>query len=275
MTAIALALAASVSWGVGDFLGGVSSRRLATLTVLAVSQVAGLIAIAAFVVAAGGSAPGIDELAPAVLAGVAGAIGLGALYRGMAIGPIGVVAPISSAAAVVPVVVGLAGGEEPGRAQVAGMALVLAGVVLASREPSSGGRVAAGALLALVAALGFGTFFVGIDAASDESVPWAVLAARATSSAVAVASALAAGALLARARDLPVLAAVGLFDMSANALLALALTKGFASIVSVLASLYPVVTIALARLLLEERLAPAQRLGIVGALGGVALISAG
>ena len=275
MTAVALALAASLFWGVADFLGGISSRRLATLTVLAVSQVAGLVVIGVFVAARAEGPPGARDLVPAVLAGVAGAVGLGALYRGMAIGPIGVVAPISSAAAVVPVVVGLAAGEEPGALQLCGIALVLAGVVLASREPSSAGRLAAGAMLALVAALGFGSFFVAIDAASDESVVWALLAARATSSAVAVGVALRARSLVADVRDLPVLAVIGLFDMLANALLALALTKGFASIVSVLASLYPVVTILLARLVLRERLARPQRLGIAGALAGVALISAG
>ena len=275
MTAIALALAASLTWGVGDFLGGVTSRRLAATMVLAVSQVAGLVAVMVFVLARMEPAPALGELLPAVGAGIGGAVGLGALYRGMAIGPIGVVAPISSAAAVVPLAVGLASGESPSSLQLAGVALVLAGVGLASREPSAGGRVAAGVGLALVAALGFGIFFVGIDAASDASVPWALVVARSTSSAIAVALALFGGASRPAGRDLPVLVAIGLFDVGANVLLAVALTKGLAGVVSVLASLYPAVTVLLARFVLGDRLAPAQRVGIVGALGGVALISTG
>jgi drug/metabolite transporter (DMT)-like permease len=275
VTAIVLALAASVSWGVGDFLGGVTSRRLRALTVLALAELAGLVAIATYLAVSRDPFPSDAAVAAAVGAGLAGALGLGALYRGMAVGAIGVVAPISAASATLPVVVGLARGERPALVQLVGIALVLAGVVLVSRESGPmGARLAAGVPLALVAALGFGLYFLLIDAASDEGAAWAVCLSRGAATAAAFGIAAALGALRCRATDLPVLTAVGVFDVGANALLAVALNEGFVSLVSVLSSLYPVVTILLARIALGERVERPQAAGIGGALAGVALISA-
>ncbi len=277
MPAIALALGVSVSWGAGDFLGGLWSRRRPVLAVLAVSEAAGLAAIVALVVIRQDAPPGTGAIGAAVAAGAAGGTGLAALYRGMAVGAMAVVAPISAASAVIPVVVGVIEGERPSGLQVAGIGAVLVGVALASREPSSGRgtRLAAGVGLALVAALGFGSYFVFIDMASDESATWAVLVSRATATVGAFAVALTLGALRVRPMEVVALVPVGLLDVGANALLAVALTKGFVSVVSVLSSLYPVVTIVLARILLRERIAHAQAIGIAAALTGVALISAG
>ena len=189
----------------------------------------------------------------------------------------GIVAPVSAVSAVIPFVVGVASGERPGALQVAGILLALAGVALASREPAErGGGRAAGVGLALVAALGFGLYFVFLDRAAEDSVPWAVAVARGTASLIAVAVAICIGASLRPGRvHLPALVAVGLCDVGANILFGLASTRGFLSVVAVLSSLYPVVTVALAALLLHERIAPAQRLGVAGALAGAALITAG
>jgi drug/metabolite transporter (DMT)-like permease len=275
LTAIALALGASICWGVGDFLGGFSSRRMPALTVLAVAEVTGLAAIGVFVAARGLAPPGWSAVAFAATAGVAGALGLGALYRGMAVGAMGVVAPISAAAAVIPVAFGLARGERPSGLQLAGIAAALVGVALASREPGETARLAAGVGLALVAAVGFGSYIVLIDEAAEASAAWAVLVSRGTASLAAVSVALAVGRLTLSARALPALAVIGLFDVSANGLLALALNEGLVSLVSVLSSLYPVVTIALARALLGERIGRVQAGGAAIALAGVGLISAG
>jgi len=276
LTAVVLALAASVSWGVGDFLGGIGSRRASTLAVLAVSQAVGLVGIAVVVVATGRAPFGPAAAAAAVAAGVAGVVGLGALYRGFAVGAMGVVAPIAASAAVVPVVYGLARGERPGELQLAGMAAALAGVVLASREPGPvGRRVAAGVGLALVAAVGFGGYIVAIDAAAAADPLWAVLVARAVSSALAVAVATARRSVLLPRRLLPLGGAIGILDVGANVLLVLALTRGYVSVVSVLASLFPVVTVGLAAVVLGERLARTQALGAALALLGVALIASG
>jgi drug/metabolite transporter (DMT)-like permease len=277
LIAIALALGASLSWGVGDFLAGLKSRTLHVLTVLALSQVAGFAAVLVWLGLSGDARPGLTDLGWATAAGVGGCIGLGALYRGMAVGAMGIVAPVSAVSAVIPFTVGVASGERPGPLQVAGIALALGGVALASREPAErGGGRAAGVGLALVAALGFGLYFVFLDRAAEESVPFAVSTARGVSSLLALAAALVLGITLRPAREhLPVLLVVGLCDVGANVLFGLASTRGLLSIVSVLAALYPVVTVGLAALLLHERVAPGQRAGVAGALVGAALITAG
>jgi len=177
-----LALGAALCWGAGDFLGGLATRRLAVLTVLAVSQAVGLAGVVLWVAVARDPVPGIAELLPAVLAGVSGLVGLGALYRGLAIGAMGIVAPISAASPLVPLAVDATHGLVPGPVQWLGVAFVLAGIAALALEPAgTGARVASGVGLALIAALGFGLFFVGLDAGADESAPWAVLAARAAS----------------------------------------------------------------------------------------------
>ena len=275
MTAFALALGASVLWGVGDFLGGVTSRRISTLTVLAFSQLAGLAAVAVVALALGGDFPGRGAAAAAAAAGLGGAIGLAALYRGMAVGAIAIVAPISASAAVIPVAYGLARGERPSGVQLAGIAVALVGVALAAREPHAGARVAAGVPLALIAAGGFGSYFVFIDHAAAADPLWAVVVARCASSALAVGAAAARRALTVPRGRVLVLVAIGIFDVGANVLLVLALARGYISVVSVLASLYPVVTVLLALVLLRELPARAQLAGGALALVGVALIAGG
>src|SRR4051812_45515036 len=191
-----------------------------------------------------------------------------------------VVAPISATAAAVPVLVGLAEGERPGGLQIAGMVAALAGVILASREPVEEGcppanRAAIG--LALVAAAGFGTFFVGIDRASATAeVPWVIVVQRCCSVSLLVIATLVVRPSLPRdGASLLVLAAVGLLDLGANGLYALATTHGLLSVVSVLGSLYPAVTVVLARFVLAERIARVQEVGVVLALAGVIAIGAG
>jgi drug/metabolite transporter (DMT)-like permease len=277
LLAIALALGASLSWGLGDFLGGLTSRRMHVLTVLVVSQVFGLAAALTWVAVSGDGFPGWSATALAAAAGACGCLGIATLYRGMAIGAMGIVAPISAVAAVIPFAVGIASGERPSALQIAGILLALAGVAVASREPrEQGGGQAAGIGLALLAALGFGFYFVLADRAADESVPYAVATARGISLLLALAAALIVGASLRPGRaSLPVLAAVGLCDVGANMLFSLATTRGYLSIVAVLAALYPLVTVALAAIVLHERVARTQRFGVVGALAGAAMITAG
>lgn len=273
-----LALGGALSWGIGDFIAGLAARRIAVLTVLAVSQAIGLLGVTLWVLMARDPFPGVPELLPAALAGLAGAVGLGALYRGLAMGAMGIVAPISAASPLVPLTVDAARGIVPDALQVLGVVLVLAGIVTLSREPGGGSqRIAAGAGMAIVAALGFGLFVVGLDAGADESAPWAVVAARSASVTLAVTAALLVTRTSLRPPRalLPALVAVGLFDTGANVLVAFATTKGAAGIVAVLSALYPVVTVVLARFLLDERLGASRRAGGVVALGGAALVAAG
>ncbi len=265
-------------WGVGDFLGGLASRRLAVIVVVVVSQAIGLAGVAIWVVATGDPFPGVTELLPAAGAGVAVLAGLAAFYRGLAIGAMGIVAPISAAGPVVPLAVDAAHGTTPSALQWLGIAFILLGVATLSWEGSSPGRtrLATGAGLSIFAALGFGLYFVGIDAGADESASWAVVATRTTAVLLGVLVALVTSTSLRPPRDLlPMLVAVGLIDTAANVLVAAATTYGAAGIVAVLSSLYPVMTMVLAWLVLGERLAASKRAGGAVALAGAAFVAAG
>jgi drug/metabolite transporter (DMT)-like permease len=186
MAAVLLALAASASWGVSDFLGGLKTRSLNVLTVLAVSQPAGL-ALLAVVVLGRWTVPGGGLwILWAMLAGVGAAIGIGALYRGLAVGSMGIVAPITATAPLIPLTVALARGERPSTVQLAGIAVALVGVALAGWEPGAEGargRAATGAGLALIAAVFFGSSQVGLEAAANVDPYWATLLLRIVSSA--------------------------------------------------------------------------------------------
>ena len=279
MVAVALGLAASVSWGLADFIGGTKSRTLDLMAVLVVSQGAALVVLLAASAVRAEGPPGADSLLYAAGAGAAGVAGLAALYRGLAVGAMAVVAPIAALGAGIPVVVGVATGDRPGAVQVAGILLALAGVALAAREQASdggGARLAVGAGLAAAAALGIGLFLVGMDAAGDEDVLWALTAARLTSVGLLCAAVLVTRPNVAAPRPhLGAVAAIGMLDLGANALFTLASTEGLVSVASVCSSFYPVVTIVLAASLLGERVRPAQSAGIALVMLGVVGIAAG
>lgn len=280
MAALGLAFGASLAWGGSDFLAGVASRRLGVLTVLVLSQAAGLAALLVLLVIIAPPtqpAPSGGAALVAAGAGVAELVGFATLYRSLASGPMGLVAPLSSLGAVVPVVVALSAGERPGAATAAGLALALGGAALVAVEPDGARtRLAPGAALGIVSALAFGVFFVAMDRAADSGgAVWAVTANRATSVSVLVALVLLTG----RGRgwglgDLRAAGAVGVLDAGANALFAFALTEGLASTVSVVGSLYPVTTVVLAAVVLHERPARPQALGVLCVLAGVALVGA-
>jgi drug/metabolite transporter (DMT)-like permease len=275
----ALALGASLSWGLGAFLAGLASRRQRLLAVLVVSQGAGLASIVTLIAVRGEGPPGAKYAFFAALAGVAGTVGIAALYGGLAAGPMSVVAPLSSTSAVVPLAAGFAAGERPASLQMVGVGLALAGVVLAARGPRGGGQpraAATGAGLALLAALAFGLLLVALDAASEGDPLWATATQRTTSfSLFAVAWALVRPELPAGTSALGVLVLIGILDMAGNALFATASTRSLLSLAAVLAQLYPVVTVVLARFVLHERITRPQRVGVAAAFAGVALITAG
>ena len=278
MFAIVLGLAASLSWGVADFLGGIQSRRMPAVAVVLGSQFAGLVLVAAVVTVRGEAIPGGDFALYAALSAVAGIVGLTSFYHALSIGSMGVVAPLSSCAAAIPLVVGIATGDRPSTIQGLGVAIAIVGVLLASREASEhgGAAVAKGAGFALFSAVGFGCFFLAMDKASDADVLWAVAVNRAVSvGLLALAVLVTRPRLGLKPKDMRTLAIVGVLDILANGFFALAATKGLVSVVAVLASLYPVITVVLARLILGERLRAVQRVGAALALTGAALISAG
>jgi drug/metabolite transporter (DMT)-like permease len=278
VVALIYSLASAFSWGISDFLGGLTSRRLPVLGVLAVSQPAGLILIAVLIPLIGADPISADKLVIAFLAGAASLGGLGAFYAAMAMGTVSVVAPIASLGVVVPVAVGLARGDAPAAIQLAGLIPAMAGVVILSYEenPEHASVARRSIILAIIAGLCFGIFFTGLDAAAADRPGWAILAVR-----VGGVSAVAAALLVTRPRlagvaaAVPVLLTIGFFDVLANGLFAVASTKGLLPVVAVGGSMYPAFTVALAHGVLGERLAPIQWSGVLMALAGVAMIAAG
>jgi drug/metabolite transporter (DMT)-like permease len=273
-----LALGASLTWGFGDFLGGVKARALPTLTVLAASQPFGLAALGIAVAVRGTGIPG-DEVAWAVLSAVVGTAGLFAFYRGMAAGAMSVVAPIAAVAAGVPVIWGVAvSGDRLHGLQALGLVAAVGGSVAASLELQPERRqLAAGVGWAALAMLAFGAYYVPMHAASTHDWLWPAFLFRCTSVTLVWSVVLARRTRPSGLRaHWPGLVAIGILDTAGNALFAAASSShGLLSVVSVLASLYPVVTVLLARLVLGERVQRTQDAGVLVALAGVALITAG
>ena len=279
MSAVLLALSASLVWGFADFGAGAATRRLPVFVVAAVSQTAGLVVVAAVVLASTHATPSHRQFAWAAFAGVVGVIGLSFFYRALAMGTMGIIGPITATAAIVPVAYGLGRGERPSTLQGIGVGLAVVGVIAASLEPVPEGRgrqPGNGVGFALAAAFAFGWSLVGLSRAAPGGVAWATLTMRTAAVPIAV---LLAVALTPRAPAVPrgwlLLIGVGIADVSATLLYAEASTKGLLSVVGVLSSLYPIVIVVLARVLLAERVARQQLAGVAVALAGVCLISAG
>jgi drug/metabolite transporter (DMT)-like permease len=273
-----LALGASLSWGVGDFLGGVKARVLPSLLVMAASQPFGLAALAIAVAVRGTPIPG-DEVWWSALSAVLGTAGLFAFYRGMAAGAISVVAPIAALSAAVPVIWGVAvSGDNVSGLQAFGFAAAIGGSVAASLELRPGrAQIAAGVGWAALAMLAFGGYFIPMHAASTQDWLWPAFLFRCTSVTIVVTLALVRGLRPTGLRGhWAALIAIGFLDTGGNALFAaVSSSHGLLSVVSVLASLYPVVTVLLARIMLGERVQRTQDAGVILVLLGVVLITAG
>jgi drug/metabolite transporter (DMT)-like permease len=276
VTSLLLALGASLAWGVADFVGPWQARALGALRVMLWAQVAGVVGMS-LLIAARGEEPGGWAVLYAIPAAVSGTLGLYAYYRGMKIGAMAVVAPIAGVSAIVPVIFGIATGDHPSALQYAGIACALAGVGLASQERRSPAtrRVAAGVGLALLAAVGFGFYFPPMHAAGVVDPYWSSFVFRISSLVVvAVSAGFARPPLRLGGWKLAIVFGVGIGDTTGNALFAVAAEHGgLVSLTSVLASLYPIVTVVLAAVVLGERVAFAQRAGVLLTFAGVALIS--
>jgi drug/metabolite transporter (DMT)-like permease len=282
VAAIALALGCSVVWGLSDFLGGLKSRTFPVPVVLAGMYLSSLTVMAIFVVARGEGPPATKAIAAALGAGLVGILGLTAFYRALAIGTMSIVAPIAATGVALPVLVGIATGDHPGPVRSIGLAAAVAGIVLASREDDGGAvdlpQQRQSVLLAVAAGLGFGSYFVLAQIGSHGDVAWALTLSRVSASPFVVAFAVLAlrrGGRRPRGSEIVTLAAIGLLDLCANTAYNYATTIGELSTVAVGSSLYPVMTVFMAALVLGERLRGIQRVGVVVALGGVVLISAG
>jgi drug/metabolite transporter (DMT)-like permease len=276
---IALALAASVSWGISDFIGGLMTRRLSALSVLIVSQPVGLALALGFAAAIGGDRLPLDDFLLAASGGVAMILALAIFYRAMALGSMSVVTTIGTLGIVVPVVYGLAGGEEPTALQAVGAVIAIPAVMAVAHDPDPEWRAANRHSIGLagLAAFGFGIYLTIIDATAESDPAWTIVAIKVGSVALLGVAALWArpGLPAVRGRALAAVLTVGVFDVLANSLYAYATTHGILPLVAVAGSFYAAVTVLLARVVLGERLAPTQRLGFGFAVAGVALIAAG
>jgi drug/metabolite transporter (DMT)-like permease len=275
--ALFLALGSSIVWGAADFSGGSLTKRLPAFAVTVVSQAAGFVALVV-VVAIRGDVGG-RSFALGLLAGIGGGAGLAAFYRALSLGTMSVVSPVVACGAVVPFAVSIATGERPSGLALAGAGAALGGAVLASveeRRASSPGRARAIALAVVAAiALGLFVYFLGLGSRQGDALS-TLLGARVGSLTLLIVLASARRAPLRVPRAaLAAIVAVGLADVTANALFAFASSHALLALVSVLGSLYPVVTVLLAHVLLGERLTRTQQAGVAIALAGVAAIAGG
>jgi drug/metabolite transporter (DMT)-like permease len=276
--AIWLGLAAGLIYGAADFVGGLAAKRAPLLPVVLLSQVFGAVLLVVALPLVTPATPDASDVAWGAGAGVAGALGVTWLYRGLARGRMSVVAPVAAVVgALVPLLFGLLSGERPGIVALAGAAIALASVALVS---SSGGaavtRATSGMWDGAAAGLGFGFFFISLANTAADAGLWPIAGARVSSLGLIGAVVLLGRRWSPPSRNVfPAIAAAGVLDVVSNVLYLLATRRGLLSLVAVVTSLYPASTVALARVLLKERVTSVQLTGVAGAVAGVALIAGG
>lgn len=276
MAAVLLALASSITWGVADFSGGMLTRRLPLATVTVGSQAAGfvlLLVLLAF-------SPGLSWHSTwlGAIGGLGGGAGLACFYAALARGTMSIVSPITACSAIVPVALALGAGERPSSLALAGCGIAVGGAVLASvEERSSNERGRSDAIvLAVAAALAIGVFlyFLGRGSQSGSALSTLVGARIGSLTLLAVWAVATGSALKPTGRSAAPIALVGLADVAANALFVVASQHGLIAVVSVLGSMFPIATVALAHLVLHERISRVQRAGVAIASIGVAIVAA-
>jgi uncharacterized membrane protein len=287
--AVVLGLLAAITYGSADFLGGLATKRNPAIRVALVSQIIGF---AAYLVALPFLPEGRftgEAWLWGGLAGLTGGLGLAFLYRGLAHGRMSVVAPITAViAAVIPVAFGLLTGERPSALQLVGIALAIPAIALVSSVPHSSANPSAagttvrsraaslGVFDALVSGIGIGLFFITLARPGEDTGVYPLVAARIASVSMFLVLVLVTRISFRPARGtVGIVAASGVIDVTANLLYLLGTREGLVSVVAVLTSLYPGATVALARVVVKERLSVTQLVGLGLALAGVASIAAG
>jgi drug/metabolite transporter (DMT)-like permease len=265
-----------VAWGAGDFGGGLTSRRAPVLGVSLIVQALGVLIALSFAVGLREPSPAPSSVLMAAGAGAVGVIGILSLYQGLAVGRMGVVAPVTGViAASLPVVVGIVRDGPPGVAVLVGIALAFVAVILVSRVPGHDDR-RSGVEFGILAGVGIGIFNVLIGGLPDGEVFGPLVV-------VKVASAVVIGAIVVLGRRpwrvpraaVPIALLVGVLDMGGNALYVLASQAGRLDVAATLSSLYPVTTVLLAILILGERMTRSHAAGVVAAGVAIALITSG
>ena len=275
LMALLCGLGSAAAWGAGDFSGGLASRRSDVYMVVTVAEAVGIVPLMVFALLWGGAWPPFQYILWAGLGGIFGVVGLLALYRALAVGRMGVVAPVTSVmAAVLPLFLGSFWDGLPTFLQMAGILVALGGVWLLSRTEADQPLVLSELGLPILAGTAFGLYFVCIDLAIEEAVLWPLVIARLAAVTVLLVC-LAVGPRRPRPsrRLWPLLVMAGLFDVAGNAFFALASQIGRLDIAAVLASFYPGTTAFLAWIVLKERLNRTQWMGVSAALAALVLIA--
>ena len=270
-----LALAAAVLAGAGDFFGGKATKKTNVVSVMAISHFLGLIIILILAPLMADEFTSKDFFL-GVLASSFGLCGLTLLYRGLAKGPMAIVAPITAVAcATLPVIWGLLSGEKLSELQIVGVFVGLLAIFLVSWTPGERKAIKGSLVLeALVAGLSFGAFFIVIDGTSETTAPWPVVGSRVFSVLVIFLFVIIGRRNIKPEKNsTPFIVGAGFFDTLANVVLLAALNKGLLSLVSVLASFYPAVTVLLARFFLKEMMLKNQIIGLAFGLTSIALLA--
>jgi drug/metabolite transporter (DMT)-like permease len=275
LAAVGFGLAASLSWGTSDFSGGLASKRVHVFGVMTISYGLGVVLLVALALLRSEPLTLSPDLAWAAAAGLVGAVGLAAQYRALAVGRMGIAAPTAAVlGAMIPVLFSAAVEGLPGSPRVAGFILAIVGVWFLSR-PAEAGESRDGIGLAILAGIGFGLFFVLMDRVRTNAVFWPLVSARGVSFFAVLGITLASRQTWQpEASLLPVVLLAGALDVGGNTFFLLAAQAGRLDVASVLSSLYPAVTVLLARLVLQERLSRVQGIGVIAALIAIFLIAA-
>jgi drug/metabolite transporter (DMT)-like permease len=274
LSTVAFALAASITWGAGDFSGGLATRRAQVLSVVFGAHTVGLIMLVALAFVWSEPFPTTLDLIWGSVAGLAGALGVVAFYQALAVGRMGIVAPIAAMlSAATPVLFGVLIEGLPGPIQLLGFVLAFIAVGLISGLGVAKGSTR-GLGLALLAGLGFGSFFILISRVSHGAVFWPLASARLSSVLFLLAVVLFRRQKILPAKSVwPMVFLAGALDVAGNVFFVLATHVGRLDVAAILSSLYPAVTVLLATIILKERVTRLQAIGIVIALVAIPLIS--
>jgi drug/metabolite transporter (DMT)-like permease len=275
ISVILLGLASALSWGAGDFSGGLASKRTSVYSVVVLSQFVSLVLLVLSAVLIPEGDNSLRDIALGGIAGVCGAAGLVALYSSLARGPMGVVAPVTAvAAAIIPVIFSILNEGLPAMEVFVGFVIALIAVWLISQGGQEAKIHLSDLRLPIFAGFGFGIFFILIDQVSSNAILWPLVSARSASILVVfIVGMLSRNIELPVLTRLPIIALAGIFDTGGNIFFALATRVGRLDISAILGSLYPAATVVLAWIILKERLATQQWIGILLALVAVILIA--
>ncbi len=273
--AVTYGLSSAVAWGAGDFAGGFATKKCSVYSVIFISQMVGLVILVALAVGFNETWPDGKTLFYGGCAGICGVLGLMALYRGLALGNMGIVAPLSAVVtALLPICFSFFNEGLPKPIQLAGFGAALFAVLLLSYDGKSKGGKLVGLHLPLIAGTGFGLFFIFIDKSSAAVVYWPLVSARCTAIVLTgIVLAATRGPILPQRVQMPFILMTGVLDSAGNAFFALATQMGRLDISAVLSSLYPAATVLLAWMILKEKIHQRQLAGVVCAMAALVMIA--